>query len=113
MRMKWGKTLDTQMVPFSGDGNQMTYPDEWSYRGLTWKPNSVFVDTLRYDSYGRGRSAAYFELLRTDGTCVTVFMTDIGDIIRQMDHGVITGTFTFCKRGQNYGCKLVSDIKVV
>jgi len=36
-----------------------------------------------------------------------VFLVDSYDIVMKMDHGIMTGTFTVCKRGQDYGIKLV------
>jgi len=71
--------------------------------------NYVFEDTLRYDTYSRGRSAGYFHFVSVfDGRGVTVFFTDFNDFILNMNKGAITGKFTFVKRGANYGCKLLS-----
>jgi hypothetical protein len=70
-------------------------------------PNHQFTDTLKYKHYSRGRSAAYFIFERTDGRTVSVFLTDFESIIRKMSNGQITDTFTFCKRGSNFGCKLI------
>lgn len=38
-----------------------------------------------------------------------VFLVDSYIIIKNMDHGVMTGTFTVCKRGQDYGIKLITE----
>jgi len=70
--------------------------------------NYIFEDTLTYDHYARGRSAAYFIFKRSDGRTVSVFLTDFEPIVSQMVKGEITGKFTFCKRGANFGCKLIS-----
>ena len=75
--------------------------------GLIELDNYEFEDTLTYDGYSRGRSAAYFSFLRSDGRKVTVFLTDFEVIVNHMVKGMITGRFTFCKRGQNFGCKLI------
>lgn len=69
--------------------------------------NYIFTDTLTYDHYARGRSAAYFKFKRTDGREVVVFLTDFEEFVKLMVNGKISGNFTFCKRGQNFGCKLV------
>lgn len=37
-----------------------------------------------------------------------VFLTDSYDIIMKMQNGFMTGTFTVCKRGQDYGIKLIN-----
>ena len=38
-----------------------------------------------------------------------VFLTDSYDIIMKMNQGIVTGTFEVCKRGQDYGIKLVNN----
>jgi hypothetical protein len=75
--------------------------------GVIQLDNYEFEDTLTYDGYSRGRSAAYFSFLRSDGRKVTVFLTDFESIVNHMVKGKITGKFTFCKRGMNFGCKLI------
>lgn len=121
----WNK--NEQWVPFTHKKHhQMHYPDqhgdsegEWDDATMSWtKPNtwalpvweknSVFEDTLTFVDYCRGRSAAYFEMQRTNGQLVTVFMSDFAKtIVPHMVNGVVTGKFTFVKQGQNYGCKRV------
>ena len=123
--MKWGKTLDQQWVPFNEKGNQKTYgvygdpdhvPTAEEQKGIDhgwgiverWVPNTVFADTLQYVTYHRGRSSAMFEFKRaSNGQHVYMFMTDIDNIVPKMDKGTLVGTFTFSKRGANYGVKMV------
>ncbi len=69
--------------------------------------NYIFEDTLTYDHYARGRSAAYFIFKRSDDRTVSVFLTDFEPIISEMVKGKVSGKFTFCKRGANFGCKLI------
>lgn len=107
MRMSWGKTPATQHIPFDKHGSQMHYPNPYWAEGMHWKTNEVFTDTLRYVGYHRGRSAAYFEFQRSTGASVCVFMAEMDAMIRKMESGLIRGTFTFCKRGANYGCRMV------
>ena len=38
-----------------------------------------------------------------------VFLVDSYDIIMKMKEGFITGTFTVCKRGRDYGIKLINQ----
>ena len=107
-------------VPFDKDGNQVDYPT-WSYNrtpeggylpptpGPTL-PNFEFEDTLTFDSYGKGRSSVTFYLTRkSTGKGVTMFISDFTEIVGKMVNGEITGKFTFAKRGQNYGCRLVES----
>ena len=126
--MKWGKTLETQWVPFDKDGNQNTYssfgdpshePTPEEQAGIDhgwgisekWRPNEVFTDTLQYVSYSRGRSSAMFVFKRlSTRTEVSMFMTDIDEIVPLMSGGMLGGVFTFCKRGANYGVKLLPSV---
>ena len=98
-------------IPFDKDGNQLHYPENtWCDGKLespVWRNNEIFEDVLEFETYSRGRSAAYFNFKRANGCGVTVFMTDMCDMIPRMIEGHIVGKFTFTKRGQNYGCKLV------
>ena len=72
-----------------------------------WRDNEVFADTLTFDGFARGRSAAYGLFRRADGTGCTVFLADLEAIVPHLAGGKISGQFTFCKRGMNYGTKLV------
>jgi len=95
-------------IPFDRDGNQLHYPESWKI-GLHWRKNEPFTDTLTYDTYSRGRSAAYFNFKRSDGTELVMFMTDFEKVVPLMINGKVTGTFQFIKRGQNYGCTIAAD----
>lgn len=105
-------------IPFNKDGDQLHYADPRA-RGAqpytaTWTDNHEFDATLKCEDYGRGRSAAYFELERVgEGKTVTMFLKDFMEALPHMHGGVVKGTFTFCKRGQNYGCRLVKSSGVV
>lgn len=115
-------------IPFDGDGNQQHYPDRWTdknavrqenedelsfyrrrYREPVWTPNHEFEAVLTFNTFNRGRSAAYAEFLRETGKTVIVFLADLENMIPYMSGGAIRGRFTFCKRGQNFGCKLVES----
>lgn len=70
--------------------------------------NYKWEDTISYNGYGRGCSSCvicFWSVYYQQN--MQMFMTDFNNIVRKMDHGKLTGTFTFCKRGQNYGIKLV------
>lgn len=92
-------------IPFDANGNQLHYPT--SYLISEWRDNVPFTETLVFEGYSRGRSAAYLNFKR-QGTDieVVVFMTDFVDMVPLMVNGVLTSTFSYCKRGMNYGVKL-------
>lgn len=93
-------------VPFNKNGDQLHYEGD-SYPPI-WKDNFEFDDVLVFKGMHRGRSAAYFAFTRkSNGKTVTVFMRDAIDMFPYMVRGEVVGKFTFCKRGQNYGCRVV------
>ena len=105
------KKIGAYDVPFDRNGNQLHYPEgQWvdgQYAQCRMFPNHPFEDTLTFDSYSRGRSAAYFHMTRSDGTGVVVFMTDFCDMVPHLVNGKITGRFQHIKRGANYGTTLL------
>lgn len=72
---------------------------------IVWVPNYTFDDVLVYDTYSRGRSAAYFHFTsKITKRGFTVFLKDFEEgFVRRMERGEVSGRFTFCKRGSNYG----------
>ena len=98
-------------IPFDRGGSQLHYVDHWDVTrgGVSMVDNFEFNDTLEIEGINRGRSAADFTMLRSDGTRVTVFMVDMIAMFKRAKGGKVKGRFTFCKRGQNYGCKLVEE----
>lgn len=118
-------------IPFDRNGNQQDYPSEWyvgtgEFKPYSWKdgeyevtraegPNWVdnfeFEDTLTLNGFGRGRSSVTFSMVRSDGTTVSVFVSDFYDmaVAGAFKAGKIKGRFTFCKKGQNYGCRMVKQ----
>lgn len=102
-------------IPFDKNGNQQHYPESWyvgewpkhTTEGPDWRDNAPFTDTLMYAGHRRGRSAAYFQFLRSDGTHVTMFLADFEQVVPHMMCGHVSGTFAFVKRGQNYGAYLI------
>ncbi len=104
------KKVGDYQIPFDKDGNQLHYPETWSYRGCVWKDNDPFEDTIEPVTLERGRSAAYFVFKRkSDGTEVTMFMKDLMEAFNKINNGKITGTFRFVKRGMNYGIALMDS----
>ncbi|VWC90391.1 hypothetical protein BLA17378_04526 [Burkholderia aenigmatica] len=96
-------------IPFDTNGNQLGYPVTW--RGIEWRDNEPFEDTLIYKGYGRGRSSAVLIFKRAStGTEVQFFMSDFDDIVNCLLRGAVSGRFDFVKKGQNYGCKMIAEI---
>jgi hypothetical protein len=111
--------MSSYQIPFDvRTGAQMHYPENSYTRDVNGKyvvvppafrDNFEFEDRLKYISYQRGRSAAYFIFEReSNNQKVTVFMRDFQTMIPKLSRGKIKGTFTFVKTGMNYGCKLVN-----
>lgn len=100
-------------VPYMPDGSIPDYPQEYpgtpAERRLTWKDPRSFDATLTLDEMARGRSAAHFLFKSEKGARFTVFMTDLMDMIRdpRWREGRIAARFVPCKRGMNYGVRLV------
>lgn len=94
-------------IPFDTNGNQMHHP--YGYGTFKeYKKNYVFKDTLHFSHFLRGCSAAYAVFLGTKKT-YTMFLTDLEAAFHYIKDGSITGKFTFCKRGQNFGVKLLTE----
>lgn len=104
---------------------QLDYLDAYAKeydKDVVLKPNQPFIAKIQILTYSRGRSAAnwnavlsevegcdsdYAEFL--EGMNVTIFMTDMLDII--LKNNLFNGKsvflhLVFCKRGMNYGLKL-------
>lgn len=91
------------------------------YKGIVWQDNFEFAGPVKVVGMERGRSAARYVIevtpfvapdpLIVDGPVRAImFMTDFLAAIQKkgaLPGGLIPGTFTFVKRGQNYGVKLV------
>ena len=77
---------------------------------VIWKPNFEFEDKFKYLNYSRGRSSAKIHFKsEITGKEYEMFLTDFDDLMNSQgfNKNVVEGTFTFCKRGANYGIKLV------
>ena len=100
-------------IPFNTQTGRMEpYADKWKVeQGLIkFEYNYTFFATMVYVGYYRGRSAAGLQFRDTKtNKHYEMFMTDFDKIVKLMDKGLLTGYFTFCKRGQNYGIKYVGE----
>lgn len=98
------------LIPFTKNTNQfLNFP--MFEDNIEWKENQIFEDRFKIDSFSRGRSAANFNVIsEINGKSYTMFMKDLFDIIQthKIEKGIVSGFFTFCKRGRNYGVKMMS-----
>ena len=111
------KTKSSYQIPFLESGNMAKYDHDSNI--VEWKDNFEFFDHINFLNFVRGRSAAHaiFEgvasqswggaLNVSQGRRYVVFLTDLGKMLPHFVQGTVSGTFTFCKRGRNYGVKLV------
>jgi len=89
-------------APIVDAARKQTYVAE--INTTVWIDNYEFEDSLEYTGFTRGRSAANLQMKSIiTGREYTVFITDLGDMFRKADKGIVSGTFTFCKRGANFG----------
>ena len=98
------KKMGDYKIPFNENGNQMHYGR--GYRDVVWKDNFKFIDTIKITGTQRGRSAAYFQAESIEnGKKYTLFISDLLDMLlyTTIEKGVVKGTFTFRKRGENFG----------
>jgi hypothetical protein len=95
---------------------------DFRMKDVVLKPNAPFIAKLQILTYSRGRSAANWNAALSEvegcdsdyakfleGMNVTIFMTDMLDII--LKHNLFNGKsvflhLVFCKRGMNYGLKV-------
>jgi len=101
------KTVGDFKIPFDADGNQLHYE---GYGKVDWRPNDPFQDTLTFEGFSRGRSAAYLRFKRSDGADVVVFLKDFAEMVPHMVHGKVTGTFRHIKRGTNFGTTMMAGL---
>jgi len=121
---KRGPANKQVLIPFDIKGNMLNWtaqdpgviappptgPYPGYYAAASWKPNYEFADTMEYRDFRKGRSAAnaYFTSLK-DGKEYCFFLKDFHDVIPKMVKGRLSGTFTFVKRGANYGVMWLND----
>lgn len=98
-------------IPFCLDKHgceiMQSYPETYSF-GFKWKDNYVFQANLDIVEFGRGRSSAVFYLEdKVSGSRYSMFMSDMLDVLKNcnIQQGKVSGSWTFCKKGSNYGLK--------
>lgn len=96
------------MVPFEMR-NGLKILDSYENRGSVLEKNTEFEDTFIFSHFSRGRSSAVAVFDNKAGTLqVSMFLSDLTIPIQLganlMD---LKGVFTYCKKGTNFGMKLV------
>lgn len=81
----------------------------WAFDKIEFRDNWEFDDTLVFVQFVCGGSRVNMQMKsRTTGMNYSFFLTDTEKMLPAMDHGVIKGRFTFCKRGGNFGTVMVT-----
>ncbi len=85
----------------------LTYADHW--QNNTMKDVYTFSDTMTITNYARGRSSAQFRLTDSQGKTYCMFLSDAFDMISRTNilKGKVSGSWTFVKKGANYGIQFV------
>ncbi|MGW1743947.1 hypothetical protein ACWCPQ_34715 [Nocardia sp. NPDC001965] len=81
-----------------------------------WRPNEPFKVALRVVGTERGQSAARFVLKDTaSGVRYPLSMTELLAIVQMttIERGVVLGRCVGCKRGANYGIRLLSQEEAI
>lgn len=74
--------------------------------------NFVFKDTFKFEGFSRGRSSAVGIFRNEDGTLSSsMFLSNVSDVILLggCDLLNLSGYFTVCKKGANYGLKYLGE----
>lgn len=96
-------------IPFDEKGNMREYT---GYGVTEWRENKPFKADLQVIDYERGRSAVRVIMEDTlGGARYPMFISNFLDVVKHDDFkfGGIDATWIGCKKGSNYGLKLVSE----
>lgn len=94
-------------IPFNKNGNMMGWSSSYNANTI-WVDNYEFEDTLTIIGSTRGNSSTKFIFKGSYEKRYEVFVKDMFDMCLHMINGNVTGKFTFCKRGENYGLRLTN-----
>lgn len=105
----WNKTEKT--APWR-DGTLLGYPEPYPQEPpMEWRSVEPFEAILYFENFQRGRSATEAIFVSAAGKRFPMFLRDLADVLLEAppggwyDGGVIRGSWTIAKRGQNYGIK--------
>ena len=74
--------------------------------------NFIFKDTFKFKGFSRGRSSAIAEFTNeAKNLSSSMFLSNVSDVILLGGCNLInlSGYFTMCKKGANYGLKYLGD----
>ena len=94
-------------IPFTQEGNLLGWASTRN-PNVIWKDNYTFDGEMEIYNVVRGNSSSKF-LFKDNltGKHYEVFVKCMIDMCKHMQNGIVKGTFTFVKQGENYGLKLV------
>ena len=103
--------------PVDRDGNMLGYPvrntrkwvdGEYVYYPTPHMSNTPFNATMTVEGMTRGRSSIKFELTGA-GKRWEMFATDFCELAQRasISNGEVAGMWEVCKRGANYGLRMV------
>ena len=82
-----------------------------SYEAPPYK-NFIFKDTFKFEGFSRGRSSATADFTNeAKNLSSSMFLSNVSDVILLGDCDLtnLSGYFTMCKKGANYGLKYLGD----
>ena len=95
------------------EGHQLYILESYDYRIQPYTiKNFIFKDTFKFKGFERGRSSAVGIFRNEDGTLSSsMFLSNVSDVILLggCDLTNLSGFFTICKKGANYGLKYLGD----
>lgn len=101
-------------IPIAYRNYDQTYILEsfaWSYKEEGYK-NFIFKDTFKFKGFSRGRSSVTADFINEDRTLSSsMFLSNVSDVILLggCDLANLSGFFTMCKKGNNYGLKYLGE----
>lgn len=109
--------------PVGPDGNMVRYLPPWDRsarpiptdeeRGVSWKVNVPFKDTLTLEHIFHGQSAANFIWRGVNGLRWHMFLADVEELMvyGSIVAGQASGLWQMRKRGQNYGLAMAPELR--
>ena len=95
------------------EGHQLYILESYDYRIQPYAiKNFIFKDTFKFEGFSRGRSSATADFTNEDKTLSSsMFLSNVSDVILLggCDLTNLSGYFTMCKKGANYGLKYLGD----
>lgn len=100
-------------VPFDRErGNLLEWVSNPDSQYIIWCDPYEFTDTLTFQGFVRGRSAAHALFTDSANQKYTMFLTDLDALIRSgcLKADQARAVWTFAKRGQNYGVRFARTL---